>query len=526
MLIFRKINGKIVPLQVNSIHQNTKVGLIKELKSNQSSAIGKTTCPICNAPVYFLRANGGCFWVEELGYPWEKHSCMSNTIKEKDKKNKYIPNGYISIDKLKKSYSPNAILGVIYQINFYKTLDNQNIALFLKTKAEKTIVVLINTQPDIDTWLNELCVIENKHISQFRDDLLNIKYLDIYSLTDFERQIEIHKYPQPRNVAIIKKEQTNLSNKPIVSTQQSNFIHNINDTIIKEIYENNYFQNLIKLKTKNTFLIKACIEIEKDLYTTPLSHQIITKLKELLLIEKKKYELPHDILANRSYRIIIEIYLDALNDKNLSLHKLINDTSKFTLDFLSKNKQNIQFLNKLKISIIKFIEIQPIHIKYIDYILKKFNILNKNIGNIEKPYIWQNEYDINQDDDLKELLFLITHEIHFIEFQKFNQKIGENPSKLLSNILEIINFFITKKQQNLLERLYSNIYYKRNVVITHTNFNKTKSENQKNIAKLNLILQKHMAMNTIQTTPLIDFSDLISKLNSLLPKNLKLFKIE
>lgn len=33
-----------------------------------------TTCK-CGAEVFFIRHNGGCVWVEELGWPWPKHEC-------------------------------------------------------------------------------------------------------------------------------------------------------------------------------------------------------------------------------------------------------------------------------------------------------------------------------------------------------------------------------------------------------------------------------------------------------------------
>lgn len=37
----------------------------------------KTSCPKCGCtPVYFIRHNGGCVWVNSLGIPWPKHECM------------------------------------------------------------------------------------------------------------------------------------------------------------------------------------------------------------------------------------------------------------------------------------------------------------------------------------------------------------------------------------------------------------------------------------------------------------------
>src|SRR5262245_59210180 len=36
----------------------------------------KTTCPVCGAPVYFVRHNGGSVWFDSLGKPWPKHGCF------------------------------------------------------------------------------------------------------------------------------------------------------------------------------------------------------------------------------------------------------------------------------------------------------------------------------------------------------------------------------------------------------------------------------------------------------------------
>lgn len=32
-----------------------------------------TNCPYCSQEVWFIRYNGGCVWVDELGWPWQKH---------------------------------------------------------------------------------------------------------------------------------------------------------------------------------------------------------------------------------------------------------------------------------------------------------------------------------------------------------------------------------------------------------------------------------------------------------------------
>lgn len=34
-----------------------------------------TKCGVCGQEVFFIRHNGGSFWVEKLGWPWPKHPC-------------------------------------------------------------------------------------------------------------------------------------------------------------------------------------------------------------------------------------------------------------------------------------------------------------------------------------------------------------------------------------------------------------------------------------------------------------------
>lgn len=37
-------------------------------------------CPVCDAPVYFVRpANGGSIWLDAMGPPWPKHPCMDES---------------------------------------------------------------------------------------------------------------------------------------------------------------------------------------------------------------------------------------------------------------------------------------------------------------------------------------------------------------------------------------------------------------------------------------------------------------
>lgn len=48
----------------------------KSARSEESTCF-PTTCPICQADVFFIRHNGGSVWVDPpLGWPWPEHECF------------------------------------------------------------------------------------------------------------------------------------------------------------------------------------------------------------------------------------------------------------------------------------------------------------------------------------------------------------------------------------------------------------------------------------------------------------------
>lgn len=40
---------------------------------------GNAACPQCGASVFFVRHNGGSVWLDDLGWPWPKHSCFADS---------------------------------------------------------------------------------------------------------------------------------------------------------------------------------------------------------------------------------------------------------------------------------------------------------------------------------------------------------------------------------------------------------------------------------------------------------------
>lgn len=88
---FRYLNGQCTPIHVNGGGRCNGVsgggGGWKPISTSSGPIVYRyeqedfchsTRCPICHASVYFIRHNGGCVWVDELGWPWPKHPCFDD----------------------------------------------------------------------------------------------------------------------------------------------------------------------------------------------------------------------------------------------------------------------------------------------------------------------------------------------------------------------------------------------------------------------------------------------------------------
>lgn len=80
---FRYVNGRLTPLHLNgggwtcSGYGGLAGTDFSGYRIDKESCCFFTNCPECQAPVYFIRHNGGSVWIDPpLGWPWYKHSCM------------------------------------------------------------------------------------------------------------------------------------------------------------------------------------------------------------------------------------------------------------------------------------------------------------------------------------------------------------------------------------------------------------------------------------------------------------------
>jgi ssDNA-binding Zn-finger/Zn-ribbon topoisomerase 1 len=77
-IIFRTgDHGRVIPIHISGGCAGDGAGDPVRLDRFEKSC-WPTSCPICAAPVYFIRHNGGSVWVDDLGSPWDKHACLYN----------------------------------------------------------------------------------------------------------------------------------------------------------------------------------------------------------------------------------------------------------------------------------------------------------------------------------------------------------------------------------------------------------------------------------------------------------------
>lgn len=84
---FRYVDGRVVPIHPDGGWHCGSWGTASGTPANTPAArppgewpdrncTGRTICPECEEPVYFIRHNGGSVWLDDLGWPWPKHPCF------------------------------------------------------------------------------------------------------------------------------------------------------------------------------------------------------------------------------------------------------------------------------------------------------------------------------------------------------------------------------------------------------------------------------------------------------------------
>jgi hypothetical protein len=75
-IVFRMMQGRCVPMHPEGGCPGHSCS--REDDEKKADCLYATTCPKdgCGQPVYFLRHNGGCTWLDNIPYPWPKHGCF------------------------------------------------------------------------------------------------------------------------------------------------------------------------------------------------------------------------------------------------------------------------------------------------------------------------------------------------------------------------------------------------------------------------------------------------------------------
>jgi len=83
-------------------------------------------CPKCGCSIYFIRHNGGCVWLNSLGWPWPKHECF---LAEASAWLSYLQVNIDATESGARVEQPNIVLGVITGIQ--PESNDGDISLFL-----------------------------------------------------------------------------------------------------------------------------------------------------------------------------------------------------------------------------------------------------------------------------------------------------------------------------------------------------------------------------------------------------------
>jgi hypothetical protein len=86
-ITFRYISGVCTP-----IHLDGYCAGRSQYSDDSLRHAVRTCCPRCPQMVYLVRHNGGSVWLDELGWPWPKHSCFDSGASRLPANSSSVPN--------------------------------------------------------------------------------------------------------------------------------------------------------------------------------------------------------------------------------------------------------------------------------------------------------------------------------------------------------------------------------------------------------------------------------------------------
>ena len=149
----------------------------KEIKSFEERPFDdftrSTTCPICGATVYFVRHNGGCVWLDSLGWPWPKHPCFD------DPEELIFSTTKKELDKLKVTY-----FGIVIETTPDKKKANYRFKI--RCSNNEIIEALFEYHGNIKEWIGQLVIVNKGKINITIDNIFLSKLTG--KLTNFKEK--------------------------------------------------------------------------------------------------------------------------------------------------------------------------------------------------------------------------------------------------------------------------------------------------------------------------------------------------
>ena len=155
-----------------------------------SSYAAPTRCPKCKDSIYFVRHNGGCVWLDELGWPWPKHACFvkerepnwagflreqhAYSVKELAIKPGQQPQGHADHED-----QANFFVGLIIAVRAKSVPSGRFIALAVEGSHQKRICIAIPDDRAPMSYLDCLVVINNDSRKMAASNHRHVELLDI-----------------------------------------------------------------------------------------------------------------------------------------------------------------------------------------------------------------------------------------------------------------------------------------------------------------------------------------------------------
>lgn len=158
------------------------------LWGTQESYAAPTECPHCRSPVFFVRHNGGCVWLNDLGWPWPKHECFLKTpepswasfLREKQSpSNGVAPTVAVGLEGSQKAQTDKYFVGVVVAAKLLQSGSATYTGLAVEGAKKRRMCVAVVRDRAPASYLDCLVVI---NITNFTLSSTNHRHVDLITL--------------------------------------------------------------------------------------------------------------------------------------------------------------------------------------------------------------------------------------------------------------------------------------------------------------------------------------------------------